>query len=581
MVFSLLHALGLALFGLAWFLTDHFRPWSSFQSEAMALWALALLMWAHLAQPAAWARQAPRWASALLALALLPWIQWVLDIGAYTGDAWMGSLFMCALAVAVSLGYSWGRAPVQLDKLQKAFFLLMVLVVLLTATMAVLQWLSLDLIPPIWFVVLEPGSRSGGNLGQPNQIATLMLMGLAALAWAYERGLTGGAGLAVGAAWIAVALGTTQSRAGVLSAVVCAGFLLAHSYYRSLRLRPGGILGWLCFLGLWMGVLQPGLSDLLLMSGPRSFEVGVDGARVTIWSQMLWGIWHAPWVGYGVSATPTANAWGALQVQGSFIITHAHNIVLDVVAWVGIPLGLLITAVAGYWFVTRMLRVHQALGIYAMACLLPVLVHSMVEYPYAYGYFWVASGLCAGLVEADYQPTKSITWSRTLGLLFIAFWTAVGAVMTLEYTEIEEDFRYLRFEGMRLGRTPPEHRPPEVRFLTQLDGMLVAGRTEPSATLRVEALHNLRDASLRFPFPILRSRYARALWLRGEVEAASLQLGMMRGMFGEEIYQGALELMRADQVNGQPPLPPEPLLPRQNKAPLDHKSVGKPSVMLQ
>jgi hypothetical protein len=514
-------------------------------------------------------------------LALLPWLQWALGIAAYAGDAWMGSLFICALVVALSLGYSWGLAPAQLDKLQKAFFLLLVLVGLLTATIAVLQWLSLEFISPLWFVVLEPGSRSAGNLDQPNQTATLILMGLAALAWAYERGLTGGVGLAVGAAWMAVAVGTTQSRAAVLSAVVVSGFLLAHSHLHRLRLRPLHIVGWLAFLGLWMVVLQPGLSDLLLMSGPRSFEVGVDGARVTIWSQMLWGIWHAPWVGYGVSATPTANAWGALQVQGGFIITHAHSIVLDLLAWFGIPLGLLLTAVAAYWFVTRMLRVRHALGIYAMACVLPVLVHSLVEYPYAYGYFWVASGLCIGLVEADCHPAAATTWPRSLGLVLLAFWTAAGALMTWEYVQIEEDFRYVRFEGLNLGSTPAEHQRPTVRLLTQLDGMLVAGRAQPSAAMPQAALDNLRDASLRFPFPILRSRYARALWLRGEVDAASQQLGMMRGMFGEEIYQGTLELMRADQVNGQPPLPPEPLLPRQKTPPTGHKPAGPPQEMLQ
>lgn len=581
MLFSLLHALGLAFFSLAWFITDHFRPWSSFQSEAMALWALALLAWAHVAQPALWARQTSRWAGGLLVLALLPWLQWVLGIGAYAGDAWMGSLFLCALAVAVSLGYSWGVAPVQLEMLQKTFFLLIVLVGLLTATTAVLQWLSLDFISSVWMVIVEPGSRSAGNLGQPNQTATLILMGLAALAWAYERGLTGGVGLAVGAAWMAVAVGTTQSRAAVLSVVVVSGFLLVHSHYRSLRLRPLHIVGWLAFLGLWMGVLQPGLSDLLLMSGPRIFEVGVDGARVTIWSQMLHGIWHSPWVGYGVSATPTANAWGALQVQGNFIITHAHSIVLDLLAWFGIPLGMLLTAVAAYWFVTRMLRVRHALGIYAMACVLPVLVHSLVEYPYAYGYFWVASGLFIGLVEADYPAATATIWPRSLGLVLLAFWTAAGAVMTWEYVQIEEDFRYVRFEGMNMGSTPPEHRPPKVRLLTHLDGMLVAGRQKPSATLPQAALDNLRDASLRFPFPILRSRYARALWLRGDVDAASLQLGMMRGMYGEAHYQGTLELMRGDQVNGQPPLPPVPLLPLQKNAPAGHKPTGQAPAMLQ
>ena len=567
MIFSLLHALGVALFGAAWFITDHFKPWANFHAEALALWSLALLAWAHLAEPAPWARQAPRWAAGLLVLALVPWLQWGLGIGAYAGDAWMGSLFLCVLAVAVSLGYSWGLAPPQMDKLRTAFFMVLVLVGLLMATIAVLQWLSLDGFLTIWAVQIEPGMRSAGNLGQPNQTATLLLMGMAALAWAYERGLTGGLGLALGAGWMAVAVATTQSRAGVLGAVVAAGFLLAHSHLRGLRLRPLHIVGWLAFLGLCVVVVLPGLSDLLLMSGPRSFEVGVDGPRMTIWKQMLFGIWHAPWGGYGVNATPEANAWGGLVVPGSVTYTHGHSIVLDVLAWFGIPLGVLLTAVAAYWFVTRMLRVRQSWGIYAMACVLPVLVHSLVEFPYAYGYFWVASGLCIGLVEADCHPAAGWHWPRWAGLVLVAFWTAAGAVMTWEYTQIEEDFRYVRFESLNLGHTPPEHTLPDVRMLTQLEGMLRAGRQKAVADMPQAALDNLRDASLRFAYPILRRNYAHALWLRGDMVAATTQLGLIRGMYGEEVYQGTLEYMRAGQTNGQPPLPAEPKLPRKEDVP--------------
>ena len=567
MAFSLLHAFGIALFGVAWFVTDHFKPWANFHAEALALWSLVLLAWAHLAQPAPWARQTPRWATWLLLLALVPWMQWGLGIGVYAGDAWIGSLFLCALVVSVSLGYSWGQAPPLMDKLRTAFFMTLVPVGLLMATVAVLQWLSLETFLTIWAVHVEPGGRSSGNLGQPNQTATLMLMGLAALAWAYERGLIGGVGLAAGAGWVAVALGTTQSRAGVLGALVVAGFLLAHGHFRSLRLRPIHIVGWLTFLGLWIVVLQPGLSSLLLMSGPRSFEVGVDSPRMTIWKQMLYGIWHAPWWGYGVNATPTANAWGGLEVPGSVTYTHGHNIVLDVLAWFGIPLGVLVAAVAAYWFVTRMLRVRQPWGIYAMACLLPILVHSMVEYPYAYGYFWVASGLCIGLVEADSQPNGGWRWPRIAGLVLVTFWTVVGAVMTWEYVKIEEDFRYVRFESLNLGHTPAEHTLPQVHLLTQLDSMLRAGRQKPVADMPQAALDNLGDASMRFAFPILRSRYAQALWLRGDMAAATAQLGLIRGMYGEEVYQGTLERMRAEQIGGQPPLPPVPKLPRKEDVP--------------
>ena len=97
--------------------------------------------------------------------------------------------------------------------------------------------------------------------------------------------------------------------------------------------------------------------------------------------------------------------------------------------------------------------------------------------------------------------------------------------------------------------------------------MLRAGRQKPVADMPQAALDNLGGASMRFAFPILRSRYAQALWLRGDEAAATAQLGLIRGMYGEEVYQGTLEYMRAGQTNGQPPLPPEPKLPRKEDVP--------------
>ena len=140
--------------------------------------------------------------------------------------------------------------------------------------------------------------------------------------------------------------------------------------------------------------------------------------------------------------------------------------------------------------------------------------------------------------------------------------------MTWEYVEIEEDFRYVRFESLNLGHTPPEHTLPEVHLLTQLGGMLSAGRQKPVADMPQAALDNLGDASMRFAYPILRSLYAHALWLRGDMAAATAQLGLIRGMYGETVYLGTLERMRAEQTDGAPPLPPVPKLPRKEGAPL-------------
>lgn len=117
--------------------------------------------------------------------------------------------------------------------------------------------------------------RLAGNLGQPNQTATLLLMGMATLAWAYERGPTGGW------AWRLCRFRwrwrwPQRSRARVRW---CGGgrrLCRTQPFARFAPAPPAHRAGLplACVV-----VVLPGLSDLLLMSGPRSFEVGVDGPR--------------------------------------------------------------------------------------------------------------------------------------------------------------------------------------------------------------------------------------------------------------------------------------------------------------
>ena len=172
---------------------------------------------------------------------------------------------------------------------------------------------------------------------------------------------------------------------------------------------------------------------------------GVDAARITIWKQMLSGIAQSPWWGYGWNETPTAHAAGSVAVLGSMTYTNAHNIVLDILAWNGVPLGLLLTGLCSYWFISRAYKAKQANAIYAMACLLPIAIHSMVEYPFAYSYFLLSAGLMVGIVEASHVRVKIFKIHRNFVGGMLAIWFTFGSYMAYEYFQVEEDFRVVRF----------------------------------------------------------------------------------------------------------------------------------------
>jgi O-antigen ligase len=543
MLASRLHALGILAFALAWLAYDHYRPWVNFHSEALALLGIGWMALGRCLNGNAFVALAPRVVVWIGAVALIPWAQHFLGISLFAGDALLASLYLCGLGVAVWLGFGYAKPVMTPQSALESVFFALWIAALVSAAIGLLQWLDLEGVLQMYALQADAGDRAMGNLGQPNQLATLLLMGIAALAWTFERKRIGYVGLAVGTAFLTLVLVFTQSRAGMLSAIVVAIFLFWKNHGTSARLPPRVVLIWLLAYGAAV-LLLPTIFELLLMGGSRSMNPGVDAARITIWKQMLSGISQSPWLGYGWNETPTAHAAGSLAVPGSMTYTNAHNVVLDLMAWNGVPLGLLLTAACAYWFVSRMLRAVQANAIYAMACLLPIAVHSMVEYPFAYSYFLLAAGLMVGIVEASYPGGEKIQLKlRWLGAA-LSIWFVLGSYMIYEYFLIEEDFRVVRFENLKIGKTRSDYEVPDVWMISHMGAMLKAGRQQARPEMTADELENLRKASLRFPYGSLALRNAVALGLNGNPTGATHQMAVVRGMYGEYYYQAAVSVLR-------------------------------------
>ena len=241
----------------------------------------------------------------------------------------------------------------------------------------------------------------------------------------------------------------------------------------------------------------------------------------------------------------TANAAGAIAFPGSVPYTYAHNFVMDMLAWNGLPLGLLLTGALAYWFATRAFTARRIDAIYAMACLLPVAVHSMLEYPFAYAYFLIASGFMVGVVESAALPVKTIKFNNRWAWGFLGLWVSVSSYLVYEYFLIEEDFRVVRFETSRVGVTPMDYEIPHVWMASHMAAMLKAGRQIATPNMLPADIENLRKASERFVYGAVRFRYAQALALNGNPNEASRQMAIIRGMYGESYYAGCKdELLR-------------------------------------
>lgn len=546
-------ALGFLFFTLAWLAYDHYRPWVNFHSETLALWGIGLLAIGRCFKRGAERLIAPRLVWVVFAVVFIPWVQYLLGISLFAGDALVNSLYLCALTTAIWLGYDYALEPAETNYALTGVFFMLWFAALASAAIGLVQWLHLQEPLGMYVVQTDIGDRAMGNLGQPNQLATLLLMGIASLAWTFERKRIGNVGLIFGVTFLTLGLALSRSRAGLISAFVLAAFLLWKNWPRPVRLPSWYVFVWLLMYCALL-FLTPQLQEFLLLGDSRSINVVSDNARPIIWKQVLTGISQAPWFGYGWNQTSTAHSAGSIAVPGSLTFGYAHNVVLDMLAWNGIPLGLLLTGLCGWWFVSRSYGIRQVNAVYAMAALLPVLVHSMVEYPFAYSYFLLTAGLMIGIVEASHLGVKTISLKLRWMTASLTIWFVVGSYMVYEYLQIEKDFVVVRFENLRVGQTPADYVTPDILLLSHMGAMLDASRQKATPGMSPEALENLRRASLRFDQGYLGLRYAIALGLNGFPAEATRQFAIIRGMYGPRYYQAAVNAMRELQREKHPEL---------------------------
>lgn len=536
----LLLVIAACAFGLSWLSPHHYPPWPAFHGEWLALSSVFVGL---LAASVNYGRQCcvliprPAWVTAALVFVLL--IQWSVGLQYFAGDVVVATLFLVGAAAAIVLGSNVSTGYRIAPRLIIGATVL--IAALSSSAIAVLQWLKFEHALGMLAVQVAVGDRPVGNLGQPNHLATLALLGV--VTW---RGLQLAkpvhvvADLAI-TGLLTLALVISQSRAGIVSGMLVTAFMV---WKAPADQRRRTILVW----GMWLTTLCLGVACLQL-SGEMWSTLSARGSlldvgdRRSLWAVAIAGLVEAPWIGYGFNQTAAASWIGSLAVPTSTYFNYAHNLILDLMLWLGIPLGLVLSCSGIWWFGSRLLRVRSPASVYACAMLIPLVFHSLVEFPFAYAYFLVTAGLMVGIVEAEATPPGQ-GWRVPVSALRAFAGVSLIAVLygAYEYLKIESDYRAVRFENLRIGTPQRDHQPPDIYVLTNLGAKLKALRVQPRPDMPADELALLRDTSNRFVHGPLKLRYALALALNGEPLKAQLALLQLKNTHSDKYYQGVREL---------------------------------------
>jgi hypothetical protein len=544
---STLCFIGAALLVASWMTTEHFLPWVSWHAEVPSFAAAFILALAcasrGLRRSRVFTIGVPWVAVPFALLGAVAIAQVFSGTLTFAGDAIVFCFYIALAVTCLVLGFNVAQEPVppmqasDSSRWSPASWVALTFAVGAAASVVVALAQVFQLWDhSAWIVRMMEPRRPGGNLGQSNQIATLMVMGAASVAFLHVSGKLGRAVSALLALLLCMGVALSESRSGAVG-------LLALMLWWQFRRKAiaADVPVWAapvlaaCFAAMFLA--WPHALNFVQMGDAQTASRLTQGdMRMAVWSQLLQAAWQKPWWGWGVLEVAEAHNSVAHAYRVNNPLSYSHNLAVDLAVWVGLPIAVGLSVLALGWGVRRAKAADRPLTWFCIAAAIPLATHSMLELPFAYAYFLAPVLFLLGVLERVLQARPAFAIGpRTAAVALLA----VSGVMlwsVVEYLAIEEDFRIVRFEQLRIGKTQDNQQQPDVILLTQLGALLDASRIAVEPGMSADKLEQLRSLAMRFPWVSAQYRYALALALNGNPAESARQFQVMRWQRDEKMY---------------------------------------------
>lgn len=380
----------------------------------------------------------------------------------------VAAVFLLAAAAVCGLGARCRNLPGVLEALAIG----LILGGLLTVAIELLQAFRVEELSPTFISMSPtgPDRRMWGNLNQPNHVASYLAFGLAACAFLASKYRRIRTPLVVVAVALLVGMSLTFSRISWLH-LVAVGGLAGIAWTHSQR-------GWrrwamACVPTLVLALTYQCLNELVSYANllwhldlPGSLGERLKegtGSRMLLWKHAWRMFLMHPWLGGGWGDYAW-NQYVQIDTVGPAVLSlHAHNIVLDLLAKVGV-VGLLAVALpfAGLARVVWRNRVTPE-HVLLYGVILVMVAHSMLEYPLHYLYFLLPFAFALGYVDDCILRVPSAAMTKGLAAMVLIgnvvllghLWRDYDAVERLIYAPdqvfAQELERYRRQGGTLLS----------------------------------------------------------------------------------------------------------------------------------
>lgn len=423
----------LCLFILSYFVGLSAVPWTGYGQDM--LWFLGIILISIVFKNKK--LSIPRIIIPILFIAFIPLFQLITQQAFYFSVGFFSFCFLFVFFIVILLAFnSTQLINKQVLILYCAIFFS--IVSFLTSIFAIAQWLGVEysFISPLYH------SRPYANIHQPNNMATLLMVGTCGLIVLYESSKLKIALFILLFMCNILAISLSQSRTVWIMLLVLPIFYFLQKH-RCQRQSTHAIISAMVVCYFILFYFNVTIAEYLHLTIPQSLTERLNSGylRIEMWRHMFYAISQQPWFGYGWFQTNIAQLEGVLLFKNEGYLTSAHNILIDLIVWVGIPLGLAIIVYVLYLLKILFTHIQSVFEFFIFAMLLCILIHANLEFPLYYSYFLFPVGFFIGLLLINVK-SKIMCVPQSIGYFVFLIGILIYAIVFKSYDQWQSNLGY-------------------------------------------------------------------------------------------------------------------------------------------
>ncbi len=532
-------------FILSLLLPFHHSPWPTFGSEILTMLSASFLLLALYKSKMKIAR--PQ--LIILPIVLIPILQFALGQIIYFSNFILSLTYVVMFWLMIVAGYSLSLDNNKREKIFQKLSIVILVVGLISGIIAIFQWLNLSqYFSPLMYPLKS--SRPYANMAQPNNLATLLIMSLLACLYLFEKRVLKNIVLIPIALIILFGIILAQSRTTILVAPFIVLYYMIKTWKQPTRFNSIKLFMWFgLFLGLayslsslsaWVAQISGHGASTIISTADRVAK-GSGDIRLEMWKQMWVAIQQQPWFGYGWNQTGLAQYMVFDAYQVPLWYKSAHNMLLDLLVWNGIPIGGLIILYVIAWLYWLNRGVNDTISIVATLMVCAILIHGMLEFPLHYAYFLLPAGFLLGVIQAQYRNLPNLQISSKITSI-IAILCMVGCGITVRDYLLYKQQSAIASQEHALSSQQQQVMNQQIILLTQFKERVWWIDLDPQTKMSDDELKHVGRmvANLASKYDLY--KYAQVLAFNGKKHEAEHQLWILEKLHGQKnSYDGLLK----------------------------------------